>query len=304
MEPTNPGKPGNEADWLAQQFETHRGHLKGVAYRMLGSFVEADDAVQESWLRLTRSGVGGVENLGGWLTTVVSRVCLDMLRSRKSRREEQLGVQMPDPILSRVENSDPRRETELADSLGVALLVVLETLTPAERLAFVLHDMFAVSFNDIAALLECSPSAARQHASRARRRVQGATVPDCDLTQQRKVVDAYLVAARSGNFEALLEVLDPNVVARTDRGPAGAPGELHGAEAVAARVVAWSKSVRGERAARPILVNGAAGFVGFEGDKPGSVIGFIVRGGRIVEMNLFADPARLRRLDLVKLFSN
>jgi len=303
MQHTNSGQSGNEPDWLAQQFEANRGHLKGVAYRMLGSLAEADDAVQESWLRLSRSGASGVENLGGWLTTVVARVCLDMLRSRKSRREEQLLNQVPDPIVSRVESVDPRRETELADSIGLALLVVLEALTPAERLAFVLHDMFAVSFNEIASLVECTPTAARQLASRAHRRVQGAAVPDCDLTQQRKVVDAYLAAARGGNFDALLEVLDPNVVARADRGPAGAPREVRGAKAVAAGVVAWSKSVRGERVARPVIVNGAAGFVGFEGEKPGSVIGFIVRGGRIVELNLFADPARLHRLNLAALFA-
>jgi RNA polymerase sigma factor (sigma-70 family) len=302
MEHTNSEKSGNAADWLAQQFEAHRSHLKGVAYRMLGSLVEADDAVQESWLRLSRSGAGGVENLGGWLTTVVARVCLDMLRSRKSRREEELGVQMPDPIVSRVEAVDPRREAELADSIGLALLVVLETLTPAERLAFVLHDMFAVSFNEIAALVDCSPTAARQLASRARRRVQGAAVPDVDLREQRKVVDAFLAAARGGDINALLKVLDPNVVTRTDRGGAteGTGRVVRGAEAVAAQVIAFSSTARADRVVQPALVNGVAGFVSLERGQPRSVMGFVIQRGRIVEITVFADPARIRRLDLAK----
>src|SRR5438477_6456939 len=213
-----------EQDWLAQRFEDNRTHLTAVAYRMLGSFSEADDAVQESWLRLSRSGASGVENLGGWLTTVVARVCLDMLRSRQSRREEPLNAPMSESIASREAGIDPEQEALLAESVGLALLVVLETLAPAERLAFVLHDMFAVPFDEIAPIVGRSPTAARQLASRARRRVQGkATVPNADLTLQREVVDAFLAASRGGNFDALLALLDPDVVVRIDYGavPAG-----------------------------------------------------------------------------------
>ena len=216
----------DEHDWLAERFEENRTHLRAVAYRMLGSLSEADDAVQESWLRLSRSDTSGVENLGGWLTTVVARVCLDMLRSRKSRREEPLDVHVPEPIVSREAGTDPEHEALLADSVGLALLVVLETLAPAERLAFVLHDMFAVPFDEIAPIVGRSPAAARQLASRARRRVQGCgrALPDADLTRQREVVDAFLAAARGGDFDALLAVLDPDVVLRADRAavPAGA----------------------------------------------------------------------------------
>ncbi|GEM_PF-460825 len=228
----------NEHVWLAQRFEEHRTHLRAVAYRMLGSISEADDAVQEAWLRLGRSDTGGVDNLGGWLTTVVARVCLDMLRSRSSRGEEPLGVRFSDPIASRQGGTDPEHEALLADSVGLALLVVLETLTPAERLAFVLHDTFAVPFDEIAPIVGRSPTAARQLASRARRRVQGADiVPDADLARQREVVDAFLAAARGGDFDALLAVLDPEVVLRADRGavPAGASREVRGAPAVARR---------------------------------------------------------------------
>src|SRR5436309_1015366 len=215
----------NEHEWLAEQFEVHRAHLRAVAYRMLGSLSEADDAVQEAWLRVSRADTSVVENLGGWLTTIVARVCLNTLRSRKARREEPLEVRMPDPIVSRADGMDPEHEALLADSVGLALLVVLETLAPAERVAFVLHDVFAVPFEEIATIVERSPTATRQLASRARHRVQGsAAVPDVDLTRQREVVDAFLAASRGGDFDALLEVLDPDVVLRTDRGavPAGA----------------------------------------------------------------------------------
>jgi RNA polymerase sigma-70 factor, ECF subfamily len=290
-----------EGDYLAQQFEAHRSHLRAVAYRMLGSTSEADDAVQESWLRLSRSDTSDVDNLGGWLTTVVARVCLDMLRSRKSRREEPLGPHVPDPIVSRKDEVDPEHEALLADSVGLALLVVLETLSPAERLAFVLHDMFGIPFDDIAPLVERTPAAARQLASRARRRVRGAApAPDPDLDRQREVVDAFLVAARAGDFEALLEVLDPDVVLRADVGArplaAGAKRELRGARAVIeqARIFAG-----GARFARPVLVNGAAGFVvAAPGRPPVAVAGFTVSGGRIVEIDVLADRERLRELDL------
>src|SRR5438309_7031513 len=221
----------DEHDWLAERFEANRTHLRAVAYRMLGSLSEADDAVQESWLRLSRSGTGGVENLGGWLTTVVARVCLNMLRSRTSRREEPLGVHMPDPIVSREDGIDPEHQAMLADSVGLALLVVLELLDPAERLAFVLHDMFAVPFDEMAAIVGRSPTAARQLASRARRRIRGAaTVKDADLTRQREVVDAFLAASRGGDFDALLAVLDPDVVLRADRAAVhtGAKREVRG----------------------------------------------------------------------------
>src|SRR5437763_12388687 len=207
----------DDHEWLAERFEEHRAHLRAVAYRMLGSLSEADDAVQESWLRLGRSDASGIENLGGWLTTVVARVCLDMLRSRESRREEPLDTQVPEPIVSREDGIDPEQEALLADSVGLALLVVLDTLTPAERLAFVLHDLFAVPFNEIAPIVGCSPTAARQLASRARRRVRGAaTVKDADLTRSRAVVNAFLAASREGDFGALLAVLDPDVVLRAD----------------------------------------------------------------------------------------
>jgi RNA polymerase sigma factor (sigma-70 family) len=270
---------------------------------MLGSLSEADDAVQEAWLRLTRSDPSGIANLGGWLTTVVARVCLDMLRSRKSRREEPLDVHVPDPIVSRVDAVDPAQQALLADSVGLALLVVLETLSPAERLAFVLHDMFAMPFDEIAPIVERSPSAARQLASRARRRVQGATsVPDADPTSQRKVVDAFLAAARGGDLDALLAVLDPDVVVRADRGavPAGASRELRGARAVAEQALTFSRLAHSARAA---LVNGAAGIVSWlPNGRPFSVMGFTVRRRRIVEIDILADPARLRALDLTGVF--
>ena len=243
-----------ERDWLAEQFEQKRSHLKGVAYRMLGSLSEADDAVQESWLRLNRADTSGVENLGGWLTTVVARVCLDMLRSRKSRHEEPLETHSPEPAVARRDKparTDPEQEALLADSVGLALLVVLETLAPVERLAFVLHDMFDLPFDEIAGIVGRSPTATRQIASRARRRIQGKpTLPDADLRRQRKVVDAFLAAARSGDMQGLLALLDPDVVLRFDSFavPAGASPELRGAAAVANRAV-----IGGARAARPVL---------------------------------------------------
>src|SRR2546428_2869475 len=248
----------DEHDWLAEQFEAERPHLRAVAYRMLGSLSEADDAVQESWLHRSRSNTSGVENLGGWLTTVVARVCLDLLRSRNSRREEPLGAHVPDPIVSLEGGIDPEHEALLADSVGLALLVVLDTLNPAERLAFVLHDLFAVPFDEIAPIVGRSPTAARQLASRARRRVPGAaTVPDVDLTRRREVVDAFLAASRRGDFDALLAVLDPDVVLRSDSAAMrGAPPAIRGAAAVAERAVRG-----GARAAQPALINGAVGVV-------------------------------------------
>jgi RNA polymerase sigma factor (sigma-70 family) len=289
-------------DWLAQRFETHRTHLRAVAYRMLGSISEADDAVQEAWLRLSRSETSGVENLGGWLTTVVGRVCLDMLRSRTSRRVvplgEPLGTRVPEPLVSRADGIDPEHEALLADSVGLALLVVLEALSPAERLAFVLHDMFSVPFEEIAPVVGRSPTAARQLASRARRRVQGeAHVPDADLATQREVVDAFLAASRDGDFDTLLAVLDPDVVLRIDGGAvrAGLSREVRGARAVAEQTLTFSRL---SPFVRPALVNGAAGVVVAPRGRPFSVMGFTIRGGKIVEVDILADPARLSRLDV------
>jgi RNA polymerase sigma factor (sigma-70 family) len=287
----------NERDWLAERFEEHRTRLRAVAYRMLGSLSEADDAVQEAWIRLSRTDAGAVENLGGWLTTVVARVSLNMLRSRNVRREEPIGVRIPDPIVDRADETDPAHEALLADSVGLALLVVLETLSPAERLAFVLHDIFAVPFDEIAPIVDRSPEAARQLASRARRRVQREnTLPDADLETQREVVDAFLAAAREGNFEALLEVLDPDVVLRVDRGAlAGGPVELRGAAAVAGQAVFYSQL---DLVVQPALINGIPGAVSTLNGEPFSVGGLIVRGGKIVEIDILADPERLRELDL------
>lgn len=265
---------------------------------MLGSLSEADDAVQEAWLRLSHSDTSGVENLGGWLTTIVARVCLDMLRSRKSRREEPLGVHVPEPIVRREDGIDPEHEALLADSVGLALLVVLETLAPAERVAFVLHDMFDVPFDEIAPIVGRSPAAARQLASRARRRVQrAATGPKADLTRQREVVDAFLAASRGGDFDALLAVLDPDVVLRADRAAVqlGSSKEVRGAAAVA-------KTFSGRaRFAQPALVNGAVGLVWAPGGQPRVVFGFTIARGKIVEIDLVADPDRLRQLDLAVL---
>jgi RNA polymerase sigma-70 factor (ECF subfamily) len=290
-------------EWPADEFEANRTHLRAVAYRMLGSVSEADDAVQEAWLRLSRSDVSDVGNLRAWLTTVVARVALDMLRSRRSRREEPLGPHVPEPIVSPQDGVDPEHEALLADSVGLALLVVLETLDPAERLAFVLHDMFAVPFDEIAPIVGRSPAAARQLASRARRRVQGAgPVPDVDLGRQREVVDAFLAAARGGDFDALVALLDPDVVLRVDRGAErpGASRELRGAAAVAEQVRTFASLAR---FARPALVNGAAGFVVAPRGRPLAVAGFTVSGDRIAEIDLLADPDRLRALDLTVLDS-
>ena len=288
----------SEDDFLALRFEENRSHLRAVAYRMLGSLSEADDAVQESWLHVSRSDTSGVENLGGWLTTVVARVCLDMLRSRKSRREEPLDAHLPDPIMSTEDGIDPEQEALLADSVGLALLVVLETLAPAERLAFVLHDLFAVPFEEIAPIVGRSPTAARQLASRARRRVQGAaTVEDVNLTRQRAVVDAFLAASRNGDFDALLALLDPNVVFRADRAAVstGASEEVRGASDVAKQFAGRA------RFAQPALINGAVGLVWAAGGRPRATFGFTITSGKIVEINLIADPERLGELDLVML---
>jgi len=286
----------DERDWLAERFEEHRTRLRAVAYRMLGSLSEADDAVQEAWLRLSRSSAGDTDNLGAWLTTVVGRVSLNMLRSRRVRREEPLGVHVPEPILDPTDGTDPEHEALLADSVGLALLVVLETLAPPERLAFVLHDMFAVPFDEIAAIVDRSPEAARQLASRARRRVQGeSTVPDADLDTQREVVDAFMAAARDGDFDALVAVLDPDVVLRADLGPAGGTREVRGAAAVAGQALTYSRL---GLVVRPALVNGAIGAVTTRDGEPFSVAGITIRGGRIVAMDFLADPERLRRLDL------
>ena len=289
-------------DQLATRFEADRSRLRGVAYRMLGSLSEADDAVQEAWLRLSRSDPDAIDNLSGWLTTVTARVCLDMLRTRESRREEALGElgrggpHIPDPIVSNAAGMDPEQEALLADSIGLALLVVLETLGPAERLAFVLHDMFGVPFDEIAPIVDRSPTAARQLASRARRRVQGSpTVSDTDLAHQRRIVDAFLAAAREGNFEGLLAVLDPDVVLRADAGTLGLSREVRGAEAVAAGAMTFAPLAR---SGRPALVNGAAGLVAAPDGKVFSVLGFTIAGGRIVEIDVLADPERLRAINL------
>src|SRR5262245_6810125 len=263
---------------------------------MLGSLTEADDAVQEAWPRVSRTDTTEVENLGGWLTTVVGRVSLNMLRSRKTRREEPLEFRLPDPILDRADGIDPEHEALLADSVGLALLVVLETLSPPERIAFVLHDMFAVPFDEIAPIVERSPEAARQLASRARRRLQGENaVPDADLTTQREVADAFLAAASDGDFEALLEVLDPDVVLRADFGVDGESRVVRGARLVAGQALFYSRL---GLEFRPALVNGAVGGVAMRDGQPFSVAAVTVRGGKIVAMDFLNDPERLRELDL------
>ncbi|HZG90771.1 MAG TPA: RNA polymerase sigma factor SigJ [Pseudonocardia sp.] len=291
----------DEREWLAERFEEHRTRLRAVAYRMLGSTGEAEDAVQDAWLRVSRADAGGVENLAGWLTTIVARVCLNVLRARKSRREEPVDVHVPDPVLTRAEGPDPEQEALLADSVGLALLVVLETLTPAERLAFVLHDMFAVPFDEIGPMIERSPVAARQLASRARRRVRGrAPVPDPDVARQREVVDAFFAASRAGDFDGLLAVLDPDVVLRSDGGP-GRPRMtfvLRGARAVTGQALA---SGRLSPFVRPALVNGAAGVVVTARGRPMFVMAFTVTGGRVAAIDVLADPDRLGRLDLTVL---
>jgi RNA polymerase sigma-70 factor (ECF subfamily) len=290
----------NERDWLVESFEEHRTRLRSVAYRMLGSLSEADDAVQEAWLRLSRTDARGVENLGGWLTTVVARIALNMLRSRDTRREDPLGVRLPEPIVDAADGTDPEHEALLADSVGLALLVVLETLTPAERLAFVLHDIFGLPFDEIAPIVERSPDAARQLASRARRRVRAEDrVPDSGIDAQREVVEAFLAAARDGDFERLIAVLDPDVVLRVDFGPvAGGRRKVQGAAAVASQALTFSQV---GLVIRPALINGAAGVVSTRDGQPFSIGALTVRGGKIVEMDILADSDRLEQLDLTVL---
>jgi RNA polymerase sigma factor (sigma-70 family) len=288
----------NDQDWLAERFEANRSHLRGVAFRMLGSLTEADDAVQEAWVRLSRSDTSDVANLRAWLTTVVGRVSLNMLRSRKTRREASLETHVPDPIVSPAAGLDPEQEALLGDSVGLAMLVVLDSLTPAERVAFVLHDVFAVPFDDIAPIVGRTPTAARQLASRARRRVQGAPVPDVDLDGQWAVVDAFLAAARDGDFEGLLAVLDPDVVLRSDGGATRPQlmSRLRGAQAVAEGALTFRRFA--ESASR-ILVNGVPGGVAWAPDgSPFAVVALTVSGGKIVAIDVLADPDRLDLLDL------
>ena len=285
-----------ESDWLVQGFEQNRTRLRAVAYRMLGSLAEADDAVQEAWLRVSRADASAVDNLGGWLTTIVARVCLNTLRARNTRHEELVGVHVPDPVLSPADAATPEDEVLLTDSVGLALYVVLETLTPAERLAFVLHDMFGLPFDEIAPMIGHSSAAARQLASRGRRRVRGAEVPACDpdISRQREVVDAFFAAAHGGDFDALITVLHPDVVLRSDAGPDSSVLR-RGAEAVASRALMFAQPAA---VMHPALVNGAAGVVVTVSGLPVSVMGFTISGGKIVEINVLADPDRLRRLDL------
>jgi RNA polymerase sigma factor (sigma-70 family) len=286
----------DEKQWLARRFEEQRPRLRAAAYRMLASLAEADDAVQEAWVRLSRTDASAVENLEGWLTTVVARVALNMLRSRAARREAPLDVRLPDPIIDSADGTDPEHEALLADAVGLALLVVLETLSPAERLAFVLHDMFAVPFEQIAPIVERSPEAARQLASRARRRVRGASPPpDADLNAQWEAVDAFLAATRDGNFDALLALLDPDVVLRADGGAVMPSQVVRGAATVAGQALMWA---RADQIFRRALVNGVAGVVGFRDGRPFAVGTFNLRGGKIAEIDILADPERLAQLDL------
>ena len=288
----------DQQEWLAHQFEEQRPHLRAVAYRMLGSLSEAEDAVQDAWLRLSRADTSEVENLRAWLTTIVARVALNMLRARRTRREQPLDVHVPDPIVDPADGIDPEHEALLADSVGLALLVVLETLSPAERLAFVLHDMFGVPFEEIAPIVERSPEATRQLASRARRRVRGAPVPDADLTAQWEVVEAFLAAVRDGDFDALVAVLDPDVVLRGDAGLTDLSRRVQGAKAVAGQALYWSQIGLTIRRA---LVNGAPGIVSIRDGKPFSVGAFTVNNGKIVEIDFLADPERIAQLDLTLL---
>jgi RNA polymerase sigma-70 factor (ECF subfamily) len=284
--------------WQLEQFELHRPRLRAVAYRMLGSISEADDAVQEAWLRLSRPRDGEIDNVGGWLTTVVGRVCIDMLRARQARREDLIGTSLPDPIVDPANGVDPQHEALLTDSVGLALLVVLGTLTPAERLAFVLHDMFGVPFEEIAPLVDRSPQAARQLASRARRRVRAQpTTPDVDVDAQRKIINAFLAAAREGNFDALVATLDPDIVLRADGGVAMAniSTEVHGAQAVARQAAMWA---RADLTMHPALVNGAAGAVVMRNGAVFAIAAVTVRNGKIAEMDFLNDPDRLAGLDL------
>jgi RNA polymerase sigma factor (sigma-70 family) len=289
----------DEREFLAEQFEEHRPHLRAVAYRMLGSTAEADDAVQEAWLRLSRSDAGEIDNLGGWLTTVVARVCLNALRARRRHGEEPLGPHVPDPVIDAADGSSPEHEALLADSVGLALLVVLETLPPAERLAFVLHDMFGVPFDEIAPIVDRSPEAARQLASRARRRVRGAAPqPDPDRARQREVVEAFFAASRDGDFEALVAVLDPDVVLHADGGVLrpDATVVVRGAETVARRALMFSRMAPHTR---PALVNGTPGVVVIPPDgKVFSIMAFTVADGKIVEIDALVDPERLAAVDL------
>ena len=285
----------DERDWLAQRFQEHRPRLRAVAYRMLGSTSEADDAVQEAWIRLSRSKAGEIDNLEAWLVTVVGRVALNMLRARKTRREEPIDAHLPDPIVDRADGIDPEHEALLADSVGLALLVVLETLTPAERLAYVLHDMFSVPFDEIGAILDHSPDAARQLASRGRRRIRGAdTTPDAAAAAQQEVVEAFLAAARDGDFDALVAVLDPDIVLREDWG-SGTIVEVRGAENVARGAMAISQL---GLVARPALINGAAGWVSLLDGEVYAIGALTLHNGRITTMDILLDPARLARLDL------
>jgi len=287
----------NERNYLAEQFEENRAHLRSVAYRMLGSSGEVDDAVQEAWLRLSRVDAAGIDNLGGWLTTVVARVCLDMLRSRKSRREEPFTPHAPEPVATGTSGSSPEHEALLADSVGLALLVVLDRLTPAERLAFVLHDMFALPFEEIAAIVGRSTTATRQLASRARRRVRGgAAAPDPDLIRQREVVGAFLAALRGGDFEGLLAVLDPDLVVRADvPAPSGAPAEIRGAAVWAKQAIAFGQLAR---LARLALVNGAVGIVMAPRGRLFRVVRLTIANGKITQIEVIGDKARLGALDL------
>jgi RNA polymerase sigma factor (sigma-70 family) len=285
-----------ERDWLAERFQEHRPRLRAVAYRMLGSTSEADDAVQEAWLRLSRSNAGEIDNLEAWLVTVVGRVALNTLRSRRTRREVPIEAHLPDPIVDRADGVDPEHEALLADSVGLALLVVLETLKPAERLAYVLHDMFAIPFEEIAPMVGRSSEATRQLASRARRRMRGADpVPDAGLTAQWEVVEAFLAAARDGDFDALVAVLDPDVVLRADGGPTGLSQHLQGAETVAGQALMWS---RVDLTMRRALINGAAGMVTFLHGEPFSIAAVTIKNRKIVEIDFLADPGRIAQLDL------
>src|SRR5262249_28675101 len=288
---------------LAGRFQAHRPHLRAVAYRMLGSLTEADDAVQGTWLRLSRSrtDTSEVHNLGGWLTTLVARECLDMLRARTARREEPLGAHLPDPVVSHQDGDGPEQQALLAEGVGLALLVVLDTLTPAERLAFVLHDMFAVPFDEIAPIVGRSAAAAKMLASRARRRGHGAAVPHADPARHREVVEAFLAAAREGDFGALVALLDPEAVVRVDGAARAGISVVRGAAAVAEQVLATGGFARLARMAQPALVNGAAGVVMTAEGQPFAVVGFTVRQGKIAEIDIFGDPARLRQLDLAVL---
>jgi RNA polymerase sigma factor (sigma-70 family) len=286
----------NERDYLAERFEAHRTHLRAVAYRMLGSLGDVDDAVQEAWLRLSRVEATGIDNLGGWLTTVVARVCLDMLRSRQTRREEPFTPDAPEPVATGTSGSTPEQEALLADSVGLALLVVLDRLSPAERLSFVLHDMFSVPFEEIAPIVGRSEEAMRQLASRARRRVRGgAAAPDPDLVRQREVVDAFLAALRGGDFEGLLAVLDPDLVVRTDLAPPGAQAEVRGAAVWAKGAIAYGHMAR---LVRPALVNGAVGLVIAQRGRLSRALTFKIVNGKITEIEVIGDPARLGDFDV------